>query len=112
MSAQLEIVLECPLGMRGCEWIAENTIHRCRWYRAVVMQNPQTGKEHDEWDCVIPTTLMATLEAARTNRGQTQAIESFRNEMVRGNNKLLGAMMPAIQDFSRVQISHHTAETE
>lgn len=87
----MKIELTCPLGSE-CETARDGTLYRCRWYRAVRGEHPQTGAETDEWDCSIPWTLIGVLESARTNRGQTAALESFRNEVVQGNNSLVSAI--------------------
>lgn len=87
----MEIKQTCPLGSE-CEEIKNNQIHRCRWYCEISGVHPQTGKEISEWNCAVPLTLMATLEGARTNRGQTAALESFRNEMVSGNRDYAAAV--------------------
>ena len=45
--------------------------------------NTNTGEQmHSKWGCAVPWNNIVGLEAAATNRGQTQALESFRNEMV------------------------------
>ena len=77
----------CPLGSQ-CEEAREGKLLRCRWYVLVRGLHPQTGEEIDHWDCAIAWLPVLTVEMSRTNRGQTAALESFRNEMVRGQDEL------------------------
>ena len=79
----LEIVTTCPLGHK-CQEIKDNKIHRCMWYTKIVGTNPQTGEEVDQWNCAMGWIPILLVENSQTNRGQTQAIESMRNETVKG----------------------------
>lgn len=74
--------ITCPLGSK-CEEIKNDTLHRCRWYTQVQGMDPQTGEQLDKWDCAIAWIPILTIEMSRTNRGQTAALESFRNEMIK-----------------------------
>lgn len=81
----IEVVLTCPLGST-CEEVKDNKIHRCRWYKCLAGQDPQTGEIlNDVWDCSLSWLPVLLVENANTNRGQTAAVESFRNEMVKGS---------------------------
>lgn len=75
----MKVLLTCPLGHKCERRIDDDTIERCRWYRHLVGQNPQTGESQDEWDCALAWMPLLQVEGAMTNRGQTQAIESLRN---------------------------------
>lgn len=80
----MEIKLSCPLGHQ-CEIAKDGAIHRCAWYVQLRGNHPQTGEDVDEWGCAMAWTPVLLVENARTNRGQTAAIESFRNEVVKNN---------------------------
>jgi hypothetical protein len=54
------------------------------WYTKVVGQNPNTGETVNDWSCAISWMPTLQIEMSQTNRGQSQAIESFRNETVKG----------------------------
>ena len=82
----LEVVLTCPLG-RECEEIKDNKIHRCIWYTAVRGTNPNTGEEVDEWSCAISWLPTFQIETSQTQRGVSSALESFRNETVKGQKE-------------------------
>ena len=97
----IETIITCPLGSQ-CEVVKDNKIHRCAWYTCLAGQHPQTGEMIDEWKCAMSWMPIMLVENANTNRGQTAAIESFRNETIQGqqtfnaliaqaaNQKLLG----------------------
>ncbi len=95
----LEVEFFCPLGST-CEEAVDGVIKRCAWYTKMVGLDPNTGKEVDDWACAMAWMPMLQVEMSITNRGQTQALESFRNETVKGQeefneivkkrNKLLG----------------------
>jgi hypothetical protein len=78
----MEIILDCPLNAK-CEHIVDNQLHRCRAYVEIAGLDPQTGMETKERKCsVFEWQPILLLEIARTNRGQTAAIESFRNDTI------------------------------
>jgi hypothetical protein len=79
----LEIEYTCPLGST-CEEVKDNKIYRCSWYTKMVGLDPNTGKEVDDWACAMSWMPMLQVEMSSTNRGQTAALESFRNETVKG----------------------------
>ena len=89
MEVNIEIVHFCPLD-KVCEEIKDNKLYRCRWWNHLAGVHPQTGEPIDEWDCAISWQPVLSCEMARTNRGQTAAIESFRNESVKRQDALLG----------------------
>lgn len=91
MSQSLKVILTCPLGST-CEEIKDGAIHRCNWYINMRGENPQTGEKTDEWGCAIPWQNIQMVELCRTNHSLGAAIESFRNEMVKGNEKTLQLM--------------------
>jgi hypothetical protein len=85
--------LTCPLGS-VCEEPKEGLIRKCRWFVTILGKHPQTGKDVEESGCAMQFMPLLQIEVAQTNRGQTQALESFRNEMVKSQaifNSLLGA---------------------
>jgi len=81
----LEVEFTCPLGSE-CEEVKNNKIYRCMWYTKVSGEDPNTGEIHDDWSCAISWMPTLQLEMSRTNRGQTAALDSFRNETVKGQN--------------------------
>ena len=79
----LEVELTCPLGST-CEEVKDGKIHRCRWYTKVIGKNPQSEEQIEEWNCAIAWLPILQVETSQTNRGQTSALESFRNETIKG----------------------------
>ena len=78
----LEIVRTCPLGSE-CEVVKDGKIHRCSWYTRIAGTNPQDGTPTDEQECAIAWMPLLQIEMSNTNRSQSAAIESFRNESVK-----------------------------
>ena len=48
-------------------------------------QDPQTGKDIDEWGCSMAWLPVLMIENSRQQHQTGAAVESFRNEMVRAN---------------------------
>lgn len=82
----LEVEFICPLGCE-CETTRDKKIIRCAWYTKMVGLDPNTGKEIDDWACSMSWMPMLQVEMSNTNRGQTKALESFRNETVKGQKE-------------------------
>ena len=76
----MEVKITCPLG-HECEKAIDGHLERCAWYVEIAGVHPQTGDETREWGCSMAWMPILLIENARTNRGQTAALESFRNEM-------------------------------
>lgn len=79
-------------GCDACEYIKDNVIHRCSKFIGVTGKDPQSeDKFKDEHKCKDAWDIVLILEVAQTNRGQTIAIESFRNNMLKiEEQKILG----------------------
>ncbi len=89
---EVQVEFTCPLGSE-CEEIKDGKIFRCMWYTKVVGQDANTGETVDDWSCAISWMPTLQIEMSNTNRQTGSAIESFRNETVKGQsqfNKLLG----------------------
>lgn len=94
MKKPVEIV-ECGRGRNHpdgsgamCRYVAEDkSIRTCSAYVGISGRNPQSDEEfRDEWRCVDTWIPILLTEGARTNRGQTAAIESLRNIVANGND--------------------------
>ena len=77
----LEIEYTCPLGSK-CEEVKDGKIYRCAWYTKIEGKDPQSEKEIEDWACSMAWMPILMIEMSQTNRGQTSALESFRNETV------------------------------
>jgi len=95
-TGELEIELSCPLG-HTCQKIVDGKINRCMAYVELEGTDGQ-GNEVKEFGCTVfrwNTRLM--VEQVGQFRGNTTAIESFRNEMVAGNQQLGQLFVAAAQ---------------
>jgi hypothetical protein len=83
----IETVITCPLGSK-CEEIKDNKLYRCAWYTQLAGTNPQTDETINESKCALAWMPLLLVENAGTNRGQTAALESFRNEVINRSHRL------------------------
>ena len=91
----MKIIVECPLGGQ-CEKTTDEGLHRCAWYVHLRGKDPQ-GQEVDDWRCAMAWMPILQTETAMTNRGQTQALESFRNESVSVQKNFTDTLITAVQ---------------
>lgn len=75
----------CPFNQRDTSEVC----HKCPMWTQVRGTNPQTGAEVDDWRCALAWLPMLLIENAQQSRQTGAAVESFRNEMVKGNERLL-----------------------
>lgn len=90
----MEISYDCPLGGKCERRIDDDSIVRCGWFTKMAGQD-ETGKDIEEWRCAMAWMPLLMLEASKTNRGQTAALESFRNDMVDGQRNFTQAILTA-----------------
>ena len=69
----------CPLLKKDCIGL------QCSWLTKMRGMNPNTGEEVDEYACAIAWLPMLLVENSQQQRHTGAAVESFRNEMVKGN---------------------------
>jgi hypothetical protein len=55
-----------------------------KWIK-ITGKNPQTGGDVDEWACADAWIPILLIENSQAQRQTGAAVESFRNEMVKGN---------------------------
>ena len=78
----LEIKNNCPLhNFKPCKKFD------CAWFIHIRGNNPQTGEPQDEYGCAVSYLPLLTIENSQQTRQAGAAIESFRNEMVKSNEK-------------------------
>lgn len=83
----IEVKLTCPFGST-CEEIIDGVIHRCRWF--IELEGIKAdGEMTKQRDCAIAVMPMLQIEVAMTNRGQTAALESLRNETIERQDRAL-----------------------
>ena len=88
-----EVIMTCPLGSK-CKEIKDNKQHRCMWYLEIKSMNAVTNQEDIKNECAIAWSPIMMLEVVRSVTGVQAATESFRNEMVKGNNDLIAIVNP------------------
>lgn len=93
---ELKKVLSCPLGHK-CQEAVDGELRQCAWYTKMTGENPQTGEVMDEHACAMTWLPILLVENAKTNRGTSAAVESFRNEMVNANSSSQQLLMAAAQ---------------
>ena len=71
---------KCPLLNKKC------IKHQCVWYNMLQGKHPQTGLDVQEWGCSIAWLPLLLVENSAKMTGVQAATESFRNEMVKGQN--------------------------
>jgi len=76
--------------------------HDCEQYIQIMGKHPQTGMDLAEWGCAIAWFPILQIESSQQMRQAGAAVESFRNEMVRGNEKFLGMIkVPRLEDTNK-----------
>jgi len=88
----IETVFTCPLGSE-CKTIKNNVIHQCLWLTGISHINKNTGETEDKSMCAIAWMPVLTIESANTNRGQTDAICSLRDETLARQDLAIKAMV-------------------
>ena len=71
----------CPLIKKDCVGL------QCSWFTQIRGMNPNTGEPVDEWGCAITWMPMLLIENSQQQRSTGAAVESFRNEVVKGNRE-------------------------
>ncbi len=72
----------CPLIKDDCKELG------CSWFTQLRGKHPQTGEPIDEWGCAITWLPILMIENTKEAIGVSASIDSFRNEMVRGQSAL------------------------
>ncbi len=91
----------CPLVGGDCKQF------ECMFWTQLRGAHPQTGQEIDEWDCAIKWLPVLLIEGSKETRQAAAAIESFRNEMVRGQQTVLRmAANGEVKEISNARDDH------
>ena len=69
----------------------------CAWFMEVKGTNPNTGEEANEWGCAMAFMPIMMMSNAQQSRQTGAAVESFRNEMVKSNQKSNELMSQSIK---------------
>ena len=87
----------CPLIKKDCVQL------QCAWFTQLRGTHPQTGQEVDEWMCAISAMPLLQIENAKETRQGAAATESFRNEMVRANEKSVNLFSAIISESPKLK---------
>jgi hypothetical protein len=71
----------CPLIKKDCVGLT------CAWYTRVQGYDVNSGSQVDSYECAISWLPMLLIENSGQQRSTGAAVESFRNEMVKSNEK-------------------------
>jgi len=92
---------KCPLLNKKC------IKHQCVWYNMLQGKHPQTGLDVQEWGCSIAWLPLLLVEKSAKTAGVQAATESFRNEMVKGQNVMNNIL--AAQPQTRKEMQNITS---
>jgi len=81
----------CPLIKKDCVGL------KCSWYTQMRGTNPNTGEPVDEWGCAVAWMPVMAVEIAQKSNQTGAAVESFRNEVVKGNQQNQQLYIQALQ---------------
>ena len=85
---KIEAKANCPLNnFEPCKEL------ECAWFMKIRGTNPNTGQEVDEWGCSMAWLPILLIENSQQQRQTGAAVESFRNEMVKSNEKTTALLM-------------------
>jgi hypothetical protein len=81
----------CPLIKKKCIEL------ECSWFTQIRGMNPNTGEPVDEWGCAITWMPILMIENSQQQRSTSSAVESFRNEVIKGNKENQQLYIQALQ---------------
>lgn len=90
----------CPLIKDECiedGAIKDGKLIACNFWIKIRGKDPQTGDAVDDGDCAINWIPMLLIENNKVNYESGAAIESFRNEMVKANDKNTHILMKRLE---------------
>lgn len=88
---KIEPKANCPLdGFKPCRQL------ECAWFLKIAGKDPQSGKDIEDWGCSMAWMPMLMIENSQQQRATGAAVESFRNEMVKGNELNAQIMLASV----------------
>jgi len=90
----------CPLLKKDCVGLT------CAWYTRVQGLDTNTGNQVDSYECAISWLPLLLIENSGQQRQTGAAVESFRNEMVKANEKSQQLLL-ATAGIVQVQNNEH-----
>lgn len=86
----------CPLIKRNC------IEHKCKFYTKLQGKNPQDGSVINHWDCAIVWLPIMLVESTQRTDALGAAMESWRNEAVKGQTVFNDIMQDATNKIGRI----------
>ena len=80
--------LDCPLLKKDMSLVC----HRCPLWTQVRGKHPQSDEQLDKWACALAWLPVLLIENSQMQRQTGAAVESFRNEVVKANERSLDAL--------------------
>jgi hypothetical protein len=98
---KIEPKTNCPLNQfNPCKEL------ECAWFTKLVGKNPQTGSDIDEWGCAVSWLPVLLVENSQQQRQTGAAVESFRNEMVKGNEMSQRIWMASLANNNKLLVNN------
>ena len=86
---------------KKCPLIGKKCIEsECMFWVHILGHHPQSDAPLDHFDCSVRWLPILMIEGSKETRGAAAAIETFRNEMVVANERLLGERYGRLQQPS------------
>ena len=73
------------------------------WYTKISGPDTNTGEILDDWSCAISWLPTLQIETSNTQRGVSSALESFRNETVKGQKTFNNLVKQTITNPKRLK---------
>lgn len=76
----------CPLIKGDC------VRHKCAWFTKVLGNNPQTGKDVEDWGCAVTWIPILTIENSNQQRQTAASVDKVANQIHRQRAEFIGAL--------------------
>ena len=88
----------CPLYRKDVSRVC----HTCDWYRVIPVQDDPTAPVRELWGCAMVLNAIAVRSMHAAVDGVQAAFESFRNEMVRREDRAQAERTAMVEWFMRL----------
>ncbi len=89
----------CPLIQKAC------VEHKCVWYTMLRGINANTGDPVDDWGCAVAWLPVLLIENSNVNRQTGAAVESLRNESIKGEDATRSAIMTGLARAEQMRLA-------
>lgn len=88
----------CPLFGKDVSRVC----HTCDWYRVIPVQDDPTAPVRDLWGCAMVLNAIAVRSMQAAVDGVQATTESFRNEMIRREDRAQAERTAMVEGFLRL----------